>query len=96
MASQPEHQPSRSRAQEKPYQPAIGREFHVQDEEAKTRGFLARLIALTTVTAVVAAGGYGLITGNFSVVNAVWIVAGPIVGAVVAHYFGRPGRNDTG
>ena len=95
-SSKPDHQLPRSRAQEKPYQPAIGREFDVQEEEAKTRGFLARLIALTTVTAVVAAGGYGLITGNFSAVNAVWIVAGPIVGAVVTYYFGRHERKDTG
>jgi hypothetical protein len=95
-SSTPNHRSSRSRAQGKPFQPAVGREFDVREADAKTRGFLARLIALTTVTAVVAAGGYGLITGNFSAVNAVWIVAGPIIGAVVTHYFGRPERKDTG
>ena len=80
----------------KPFQPAIGREFGgIQEEEAKTRGFLARVVALTTVAAVVVAGFYSLVTGSFMAVAAVWSVAGPIIGAVVAYYFG-PQRNDTG
>ena len=77
--------------------PAIGREFDVQEAEATPRAFLARLIALTTVAAVAAAGGYGLITGSFNAVIAVWSVAGgPISGALVTYYFGRPERKDTG
>lgn len=56
---------------------------------------LARSIVLTTIAAVAAAGGYGLYTGKFGPVNAVWIVAGPIIGAVVSHYFGRHERKDS-
>lgn len=85
---------SRSPKQEKPYQPAIGREFDgVQEADAKTRGFLARLIASTTVAAVAAAGIYSLFAGSFTAIIAVWSVAGPIIGAVVTYYFGR---NDSG
>jgi uncharacterized protein YqgC (DUF456 family) len=45
--------------------------------------------------AAAVAGIYGLVTGNFTPVAAVWAVAGPIIGAVVAYYFG-PQRDDTG
>ena len=92
-----EQRPNRSvRRAQKPYQPAIGEKFDVQEADAKTRGFLARSIALATIAAVAITGSYGLYTGKFGPVNAVWIVAGPIIGAVVNHYFGRHERKDTG
>jgi hypothetical protein len=50
---------------------------------------------VTTVSVVAVTGGYGLITGNYMAVITVWAIAGPIVGAIVSHYFG-PQRNDTG
>jgi hypothetical protein len=87
---------SRPSRRQKPFQPAIGAEFDgVQEVEAKTRSFLARLLASATVIGVLVAGGYGLITGNYTAVIGVWSVAGPIIGALVAYYFG-PQRNDTG
>jgi hypothetical protein len=80
----------------RPFQPAIGTEFAgVREVEARDRGFLARSIAVATIGAVAVTGLYGLATGNFVAVIGVWSVAGPIVGAVVAYYFG-PQRNDTG
>jgi len=86
----------RSRSLRKPFQPAIGKEFDgVQEVEAKTRGFLARVIASSTVVGVVVAGGYGLITGRYMAVTVVWSVAGPFIGAIATYYFG-PQRNDTG
>jgi hypothetical protein len=83
---------SRPSSREKPFQPAIGREFGVQEVEAKTRGYLARLLASSAVIGVLVTGGYGLITGNYTAVIAAWSVAGPIIGALVTHYFG-PQRN---
>ena len=83
---------------QKPYQPAIGIEFEVDEAatiEAKTRGFLARYIAMSVGAAVVVTGGYGLLTGSYVAVEVVWAVAGPIIGAIVSHYFGPP-RKDTG
>jgi len=94
MAKVPPNPRFRSDYGRKPFQPAIGRDYHgVQEVEAKTRGFLATLFASTTVAAVVAAGGYGLITGNYMAIIGVWSVAGPIIGAMVTHYFG-PQRDD--
>ena len=79
----------------KPFRPAPGREFDgVQEEDAKTRGFLARLFASATVIGVLAAGGYGLFTGNYMAVIGVWSVAGPIIGALMTYYFGP--QRDTG
>jgi hypothetical protein len=79
----------------KPFQPAIGRDFgRVEEVEARTRGFLARTVALAAVSGVAVTGGYGLMVGNFMAVITVWAIAGPIIGAVVAHYFG-PRRSDT-
>ena len=86
---------SRPGERQKPFQPAVGREFDgVQEVEAKTRDFLARLIASATVGGVLVAGSYGLITGNYMAVVAVWSVAGPIIGALVTYYFGP--QRDTG
>jgi hypothetical protein len=86
---------SRPSRKTKPFQPAIGREFGgVEEVEAKTRGFLARVIASVTAIGVVATGTYGLVTGNYTAVIAVWAVAGPIVGALVTYYFGP--QRDTG
>ena len=80
----------------KPYQPALGAALE-RDEvpaiEARTRGFLARLIALVSTAAVAVAGGYGLATGRYAAIEVVRAVAGPIVGAVTSHYFG-PRRGD--
>lgn len=79
-----------------PFQPAVGKDFgRVEEVEAKTRDFLARLIASVAVTGVGVAGGYGLFTGDHMAVIGAWTVAGPIMGALVAYYFG-PQRNDTG
>jgi hypothetical protein len=80
----------------KPFQPAIGREFDgVGEVEAKTRGFLARIIASVTAIGVTVTGAYGLTTtGNHTAVIAVWDVARPIVGALVSYYFGP--QRDTG
>jgi hypothetical protein len=82
----------------KPFQPAIGGDFPVSEVptiEAKTRGFLTRSLIIVTGLAIVTTGSYGLWTGEYTAIIAVWAVAGPIVGAIVSHYFGVP-RKDTG
>ncbi len=82
----------------KPYQPFPGREIEVYDVplvEAKTRGFLARLIAVATLIAVAITGIYGLFTGAYRAVEIVWSVAGPFMGAMVAYYFSSH-RKDSG
>jgi hypothetical protein len=92
----PDKKSSRSGQRPKPFQPAIGTDYGaVEEVEAKNRGFLLRIIALTTAGAIVVTGGYGLIAGNYMAVIAVWAVAGPFIGAMVTYYFG-PRRNDTG
>lgn len=91
----PDKKPSGSVKGGKPFQPAIGTKFAVEEVEAKTRGFLARVIALTAVTGVAVTGGYGLVNNDYKALITVWAIAGPIIGAVVSHYFG-PRRNDTG
>jgi hypothetical protein len=91
----PERQPSRSGRQAKPFQPAIGQDFGtVAEAEAKTRGFVARFIAGCSGSAIAVTGIYGLVTGNYTAVLAVWAVAGPFIGAVVTYYFG-PQKDDT-
>jgi hypothetical protein len=92
----PDKTTSRSGARKKPYQPAIGTDFGtIREVEAKTRGFLARVIASTAAMGIVATGAYGLVTSNYTAVITVWAIAGPIIGALVSHYFG-PQRNDKG
>lgn len=80
----------------KPFRPAIGRDFgDVEEIEARTRGFLVRFLASTSGACVAATGAYGLATQDYRAVMAVWAVAGPIIGAMAAYYFG-PRRNDLG
>lgn len=75
----------------KPYRPAIGKEFEIDEVptiEARTRSFLARVVAVSATTALTITGLYGLTTAQFGPVEAVWAIAGPLVGAVMAYYFG--------
>lgn len=86
----------RSRTSEPRFRPRIGREFeldavHVID--ARTRGFLSRAIAIGAGGAVAITGGYGLATGSYVAVEVVWAVAGPMLGAMVTHYFGSTGKD---
>jgi len=46
------------------------------------------------VVAIGTTGAYGLATGRYVAIEVVWAVAGPLVGAVVAYYFGVH-RRDT-
>jgi hypothetical protein len=87
---------SRSGRKTKPFQPAIGQDFgNVEEVEAKTRGVVARSIVFGSGLAVAVTGLYGLVTGNYIAVLAVWGVVAPFIGAVVSFYFG-PQRDDTG
>lgn len=86
--------PSISRHQ-KPFQPAPGRDFgQVEEVEAKTRGFLARVVVLGSMVGLAVSGCYSLVTGQYVVVLGVWGVVGPFLSAILTHYFG-PVR-DTG
>jgi hypothetical protein len=80
---------ARSTHGSKPFQPAVGREFgRVEDADAPARDFLTRFIAGAAGLAVSVTGAWGLSTGNYTAVIAVWAIAGPIIGAVVTYYFG--------
>ncbi len=74
----------------KPFQPAFGKdEFEVSEPqlvEAKTRGFLVRVLAVMIAAAVGSTGLRGLFTGDYHALTAVWMVAGPIMGAMVCLY----------
>lgn len=89
--------PSRSTSK-KPYQPAVGTEIEIDEVptiEARTRSFLAKFIAISVATAVAVTGAYALMTGHYAAIEVVWAIAGPLVGAVVAYYFGAH-RRETG
>jgi hypothetical protein len=88
----------RPKASHKPFQPAIRTRFVVSEVpaiEARTRGFLARGLAIFVGAVVASTGAYGLATGNFVPLETVWAVGGPFIGAIVAYYFG-PYRKDSG
>jgi hypothetical protein len=81
----------------KRYQPAVGDAFEIDQVptiEAKTRGFLARLIALSAAAAIAVAAANGLMSGHYAALEVVWAIAGPLVGALMAHYFGAYRRHE--
>jgi len=85
-------------SKKKPFQPAIGPDYEVNTArliEAKTRDFIAKLAVVVIVVAVAITGLCGLWTGDFRNLIAVWAVAGPITGAIIAYFFGMH-RKDTG
>jgi hypothetical protein len=78
----------------KPYQVAIGRDFAVLEIQARTdqgtaqtRDLIARVLLASVVLAVGYAAGTGILKGNWSYLQTVWVPAGPLVGAMTAHYF---------
>jgi hypothetical protein len=85
----------RSGRHTKPFQPAIGTDFPVEDADAVTRDFLARFIMIFAGTAVAGAGVYSLTTADHGPLIAVWSVAAPFIGGLATYYFG-PRRNNTG
>jgi len=87
-----------TKARRKPFQPAPGRDFEVelgQTIEAKTKGFFVRVLVFAALSAVTTTGIYGLADNKFGPLQGIWVVVGPIVGAMVNHYFGSP-RKDSG
>ena len=88
--------PDRFGGSGKPFQPILGADFGGVDEvEAKTRGFLARGIALSAIAAIATTGAYAVPTGNVTPLMTAWAVVGPILGSMVTYYFG-PHRYDSG
>jgi hypothetical protein len=87
------HKPSDTGKAKKPYQPAIGRDFDVEELEANTRGFIVRITVPAAVIGLAISGIYSLVTRNSMVVLGVWSAVGPIIGAILGHYFGP--RRDT-
>ncbi len=80
------------------FRPAPGKDFDldpVPSIEAQTKGFLVRSIVLSAMFALLATGVYGLYYQKFSPVAGTWAVVGPIVGAMVNHYFSGH-RKDSG
>jgi len=73
----------------KPFQVAIGRDFAVLEIQARTdqstaqtRDIIARVLLASVVLAVGYAAGIGILKGNWSYLQTVWVPA-----AMTAHYF---------
>jgi len=93
-----ESKPSSTNARKKPFQPAPGRDFEIESVpaiEARTKGFFVSVLVTTSLIAVATTGIFGLIYNKFGPLQSTWVVVGPIVGAMVNHYFGSP-RKDSG
>lgn len=92
MGQAPDKKPRSRRT--KPFQPSVGTAFEgesVPTIEAKTRGFLARVVAALAGLSVVVTGGYWLFTGNYTPLVVVWGIVGPLIGGMMTYYFGRMG-----
>jgi hypothetical protein len=76
------------------YKAAIGRDFSVQEIEARTdhstaqtRDLIARVLLACVVFAIAYAAIKGVTKGDWSYLQTVWVPAGPLVGAMTAYYF---------
>jgi hypothetical protein len=89
---------SNGNAIKKRFQPAPGRDFEVDSApsiEARTKGFFVRTVVLASLGALAVTGAYGLSYHTYGPVQSTWVVVGPIMGAMVNHYFGNH-RKDSG
>jgi hypothetical protein len=89
---------SSEKTSKKRFQPAPGRDLEVDSVptiEAKTKGFFVRTLVLASLAAIAVTGFYGLFYQKYGPLQSTWIVVGPIVGAMVNHYFGGH-RRDSG
>jgi hypothetical protein len=82
------------RSSAKSYRVAIGRDFSVQEIQAstehgtaQTRDLIARVLLACVVLAIGYAAAEGVAKGDWSYLQTVWVPAGPLVGAMTAHYF---------
>jgi len=89
---------SQKNAAKKRFEPAPGTELEVDSVptiEAKTKGFFVRTLVLAALAAISVTGAYGLFYQKYGPLQSTWVVVGPIVGAMVNHYFGG-NRRDSG
>lgn len=81
----------------KPFRPAVGKDFVLVDGsaiDARNRGLVALAVVSVGGLSVGTTGLYGFTTGDFNPLQAVWMIAAPFMGAIVAYYFGTR-RTDT-
>jgi nitrate reductase NapE component len=89
---------SNEKAIKKRFQPAPGRDFEIDSApsiEARTKGFFVRTVVLASLCALAVTGAYGLLYHTYGPVQSTWVVVGPIMGAMINHYFGGH-RKDSG
>ncbi len=86
----------------KPYKPAIGRDFGVEEitakdqyETSRTRDKIALIFVLCAILALGGAALHGWTAGNFDSLGYVWAIVGPFAGAIGSYYFHRD-RKDSG
>lgn len=59
--------------------------------EATTRAFVVKALVSAVLVALLGAAAIGLFSGEFGHLKSVWLGVGPMVGAVIGHYF-RAGK----
>lgn len=92
---------SKARSSNKKFQPAIGRDFNVEEIKAidaykssRTRDRIAYLFLVASLAALAIAALLGFYENNFGGVQNVWSVVGPLAGAIAGYYFRN--RKDSG
>jgi hypothetical protein len=84
------------RSTRKPFQPAPGRDIQIESVptiEAKTKGFFLRALVSAALVSLSVTGVYGLVYRQFGPLQSVWIVVGPVMGAMINHYVGTHRRD---
>lgn len=54
---------------------------------ASTRAFVVRAVVYAVLVALLGAAAIGVYTADFGHLSAVWMATGPLIGAIVGHYF---------
>jgi hypothetical protein len=91
-----EHRSHPPRRPAKRFQPATGHDFDLAPApsiEATTKDFFVRTLVVAALFALALTGFFGLKTSEYGPIQTVWVVVGPIMGAMVNHYFGGRGKD---
>jgi hypothetical protein len=87
-------EPVRS-ASKKLFPPKAGEEFDgVREIKARTRAFLAKLVASSAVLVTLVAAGYAVVTRQYGMLSVTWSIAGPLLAGITVYHFAASAREE--
>jgi hypothetical protein len=87
-------EPVRSASKEL-FPPKAGEGFDgVREIKARTRAFLAKLVASSAVLVTLVAAGNAVVTRQYGMLSVIWSIAGPFLAGIMVYHFASSAREE--